>query len=198
MATREARCPCRSGLPPAGSVVGGSAAGSAGVLLIAATARALDGTTAQALGLVYANRAPCRSSQVKTDVSELPPTPAPRRELPERSIFGVVYPYSPKYVHPVGDGLVPFDRPCYLHADRGLDRGNSELHAAAQFGSPRRSLRYRPRQGVGESRRGRSRVPLADGSAPAHLVAISTRALVPELDRVLSVRTIRTGQDTTG
>ncbi|MCL6731044.1 YrhB domain-containing protein [Streptomyces neyagawaensis] len=36
------------------------------------------------------------------------------------------------------------------------------------------------------------------GSAPAHLLAISTAALVPQLDPVLGVRTIQPGQHTTG
>jgi hypothetical protein len=35
---------------------------------------------------------------------------------------------------------------------------------------------------------------LQSGSAPAHLVAISTKTLVPELDPVLSVHTIQQGQ----
>ncbi|MDH2391151.1 YrhB domain-containing protein [Streptomyces sp. HNM0663] len=39
---------------------------------------------------------------------------------------------------------------------------------------------------------------LQTGSPPAHLVEISTKALVPELDPVLSVHTIRTGQHATG
>ncbi|MER5435774.1 YrhB domain-containing protein [Streptomyces sp. NPDC002588] len=39
---------------------------------------------------------------------------------------------------------------------------------------------------------------LQSGSAPAHLVAISTKALVPELDPVLSVHTVQAGQRTTG
>jgi hypothetical protein len=39
---------------------------------------------------------------------------------------------------------------------------------------------------------------LQSGSAPAHLVVISTKALVPELDPVLSVHTIQPGQHPTG
>nr|WP_173295558.1 FtsK/SpoIIIE domain-containing protein [Streptomyces sp. F2] len=43
----------------------------------------LDDTTANALGLVYANRQHRGTNRVNTDVSELPPIARPRRELPE-------------------------------------------------------------------------------------------------------------------
>lgn len=43
----------------------------------------LDGPTAGALGLVYANRAHRGTNRVNTDVTELPPVAQPRRELPE-------------------------------------------------------------------------------------------------------------------
>ncbi|MEU5097615.1 FtsK/SpoIIIE domain-containing protein [Streptomyces sp. NPDC020996] len=43
----------------------------------------LDDTTANALGLVYANRKHRGTNRVNTDVSELPPIAQPRRELPE-------------------------------------------------------------------------------------------------------------------
>ncbi|WP_158102437.1 FtsK/SpoIIIE domain-containing protein [Streptomyces africanus] len=43
----------------------------------------LDDTTANALGLVYANRTHRGTNRVNTDVSELPPIAQPRRELPE-------------------------------------------------------------------------------------------------------------------
>lgn len=43
----------------------------------------LDETTAQALGLVYAQRAHRGTNRANTHVSELPPPPRPRRELPE-------------------------------------------------------------------------------------------------------------------
>ncbi len=39
---------------------------------------------------------------------------------------------------------------------------------------------------------------LQSGSAPAHLVAIATKTLVPEPDPVLSVHTIQAGQHSTG
>ncbi|QDY77382.1 YrhB domain-containing protein [Streptomyces qinzhouensis] len=39
---------------------------------------------------------------------------------------------------------------------------------------------------------------LQSGAVPARLVAISSRALVPELDPVLGVRTVQAGQHTTG
>jgi hypothetical protein len=43
----------------------------------------LDDTTANALGLVYANRTHHGTNRANTDVSELPPIARPRRELPE-------------------------------------------------------------------------------------------------------------------